>query len=91
MAASPQFKLYDEHNKYQGCMKYAEDAAIVISSWRQGTIRWQHALVVWREGKELQPAAESYDYVAQTIEKRIRNHNAKIRDKMNMSIPVEQQ
>ncbi len=75
MASSPELNIYDQHGKYQGCMKHAEDAAIVIGVWGGGSIRWNHKYTVWDEGEETQGAAESYDFVATTVNERIEAHN----------------
>ena len=51
-------------------LAYAEDAAGVVALYGEGaTIRFG-PLVVWREGKETQPAGESYDYVAEMVHAR---------------------
>jgi len=77
MAASPEYKIYNADGKYQGCMKHVEDAAIIIGVWQSGQIRWQHSVVVWSERDESQSAAESYDFVADIVAKRIHRHNVK--------------
>lgn len=66
MASSPPFKVYSAHGEYVASVKYLEDAAALIAScYTEGaTIRWGHSTILWTEGKESQPAAESYDFVA---------------------------
>ncbi len=71
MAASPQFKIY-RGAEYIGSCKYAEDAAMLMHG-EGDTIRNGHRVVdtVWTEGKEPQPASESYDFVQATIQRRL--------------------
>lgn len=69
MASSPRFKVY-RGGEYVAACKYAEDAAAIIAMSSSGVIKDGHARVVWEEGKEEQPAGESYDFVAQTIHAR---------------------
>ncbi len=71
MAGSPQFKVY-KGKEYIASCKYASDAAVLVAASPEGmTIRNGHSDIVWEEGKESQPAAESYDFVADTINDRI--------------------
>jgi len=73
MAASPQFKIY-RGSEYIGSCKYAEDAAMLMHG-EGDTIRHGHRVVdtVWTEGKELQPASESYDFVDDLIALRLKS------------------
>ena len=71
MGASPQFKVYTSENKYIGCMKDIEDCAAVVALREDGTIRFGHSWVLWREGMELQPAGESYDFVVRVCRQRL--------------------
>ena len=69
MAATPGLKVYCEKEYIAAC-KYAEDAAALVAL-SGGEIRLDHRLVVWREGAEDQPAAESFDHVATVVRRRI--------------------
>lgn len=84
MAGSPEFKVYDAQGEYQASTKEIEAAAALVAFYGNGaTIRWQHSRVVWTEGSEPQPAAESYDNVANVVSARRReiqiNALAKVR------------
>lgn len=71
MAASPQWKVYLGKD-YRAACKYIEEAACLVSFLGDGaTIRADHALIVWREGQEDQPASESYDHVTQVVHARL--------------------
>lgn len=73
MAASPGLKIYDAENEYRASFHYAEDAASFIAFLGDGaTIRNGHArkFILWSEGNEEQPAAESFDFVAETVNRR---------------------
>ena len=72
MAASPGFKVYTTANEYVAACKHIEDAAAIVALRGDGaTIRYNHRHIVWREGNEEQPAAESYDFVYETVMSRI--------------------
>lgn len=72
MAASPDWKVYDADKKYRAATKDVEDAAVLVAFYGDGaTIRYGHDFVVWTEGKEFQPAAESYDFVHEVAVQRI--------------------
>ena len=65
MAASPDWKVYDARGRYQAATKEPEAAAVLVSFYGYGaTVRFNHAWIVWTEGKEQQEAAESYDYAS---------------------------
>jgi hypothetical protein len=65
MAASPKFKVYDAQGEYQAACKRPEEAACLVTFLGDGaTVRLEHRRVVWTEGSEAQPAAESYDKAA---------------------------
>lgn len=70
MAASPPWKVYGPDNDYLGSVHHPSDAAAIIAAHGQGTIRWGHKLVTWREGAERISAGESYDEVAYTCYER---------------------
>lgn len=76
MAASPDLKLFDPRGQYVAALKHAEDAAAVLAVYGEGAkLRLGHSgPYVWIEGKESQPAAESYDFVATTVYARIAEH-----------------
>jgi hypothetical protein len=74
MASSPTLKVYDAAGEYIASVKYAEHAAVLVSVLGAGaTIRQGHArrMTLWTEGHELQPAAESYDFVANLVYERM--------------------
>lgn len=71
MAAAPKWKVYLD-DEYRAACKYVEDAAMLVAALGNGaTIRGDHAKrsTYWVEGREAQSAAESYDYVAETVRK----------------------
>lgn len=87
MASAPQFKIYTAAGEYIAAAKYAEDAAAIVAVCGQGdgaTIRAGHAKadIVWTEGAEDQPAAESYDHVRNTIARRIAERRSKDHEDM---------
>lgn len=68
MSAVPGWKVYDPSGTYQAACKEIEAAGALVGFYGDGsTIRLGHTFVVWREGHEEQPAAESYDGVAATV------------------------
>ena len=53
MAGSPEWKIYDASGNYQAAARHPKVAAIVVASLGPGaTIRWQHSLIVYTEGKD---------------------------------------
>ncbi len=68
MASTPRLKVYNADGEYVASFKHAEDAAILIEN---SEIRDGHKFVVWHEGREIQPAGESYDLVAECVYARI--------------------
>ena len=69
MAASPKWKVY-AGGEYRASCKYVEDAAVLVSVLGEGSeIREGHSRskAWWMEGKESQPAEESYDFVAMVV------------------------
>lgn len=83
MAGSPELKVYNPSGEYVAAFKYAEDAAVLVAALGEGTqIRDGHTkrCLVWDEGKEEQSAAESYDFVAQTVYARRSARWAKMRE-----------
>lgn len=83
MAASPDFKVYNAENDYRAAFKDASEAAILVAVLGDGsTIRYGHTRkgIVWEEGKEDQPAGESYDHVAEVVYARVEERNRPIRE-----------
>jgi hypothetical protein len=75
MAGSPEWKVYDAGGTYQAACKEPEAAGAVVALYGHGaTIRWQHSLIVWREGSERTSADDSYDYVANMVRTRVVDH-----------------
>jgi hypothetical protein len=72
MAASPQFKVY-RNGEYIAAVKYAEDAAVLAAMGGDVVVKYAHRKVVWREGSEEFPAAESYDRAANIMAGRAYN------------------
>lgn len=73
MAASPRLKIYNPEGEYVASCKYAEDAAALIAFLGDGAmIKASHRAEVWVEGKESQPASDSYAFVADTVHARER-------------------
>ena len=68
MAGAPEYKVYNAAGEYVAACKYVEDAASIVAQYGdRSVIRWRHQTVVWREGSEDQPAAESYDHVREVV------------------------
>lgn len=79
MASTPKLKCFNAEGEYVAACKYGEEAACIMSLNGEGSVvKYDHRLVVWEEGKEAQPAGESYDFVAITIRERIEEHFAAI-------------
>lgn len=73
------FKIFNGHGHYLAATRYPEEAAMLIAALGTGCeIRVGHRKVdaVWREGREKQPAAESYDFVAKIIRERTEKTHA---------------
>lgn len=66
MAASPKYKIY-RGKEYVASCKYPEDAAKLIASDEDTTVRLRHSIILWREGSEKFSAAESYDEAAEVM------------------------
>lgn len=72
MARAPEWKVYDAAGEYQAACKEVEAAASLLGFYGEGsTIRFNHRLTLWVEGSESQPASESFDFVSDTIAKRM--------------------
>lgn len=82
MAAAPLWKVYNSAKEYRAACKGVEEAAVLVAFLGEGaTIRCEHTLVLWIEGKEKQPASESYDHVVETVHARLGEHRAKLKQK----------
>lgn len=67
------WKIHLSTGKFIAACLYAEDAAALVASHgASATIRIGHTNVVWKEGKEIFGAGESYDRVASIIKERAR-------------------
>ena len=76
MAAAPYLKVYDSNGRYQSACHEVCAAAALMGLYGDGsTIRMGHAKknIAWTEGAEDQPATESYDFVADVIQRRFPN------------------
>ena len=70
MAAAPRLKVYNPGGVYVAACKHIEDSAALVALYGDGaTIRNGHRAtdIVWAEGREEQPAAESYSFVADIV------------------------
>ena len=82
MASSPMWKVYNARKEYRAACKGVEEAAVLVAFLGNGsTIRAEHTLVLWTEGAEVQPAAESYDYVADVVHLRLAVHRKAVAEK----------
>ena len=82
MAESPLFKVYNAAREYRASCKAPEECAVLVAFLGNGaTIRAGHSLILWTEGQEECPAAESYDRVAECVNWRLDDHRAKQRAK----------
>jgi hypothetical protein len=71
------WKVYDAEKVYQASCKEVELAAVIVAFLGDGaTIRCDHTLILWTEGKEGLPASESYDEVAAVVHARLGAHRA---------------
>jgi hypothetical protein len=73
MPQSPCWKVFDPSGEYVASFKYPEHAAVLVAAFGDGAqLRYLHAnkCTFWREGREAQPAGESYDFVAKTVRER---------------------
>lgn len=76
MAAAPQFKVFNAQGEYVAACKEIELAAVLVSFLGDGSqIRKGHNknAVLWTEGKEDQPASQSYDRVVELARWRMRS------------------
>jgi hypothetical protein len=81
MAGAPAFKVYNSKNEYVAACKLPADAGALVAVYGNGTtIRLGHSksAILWTEGKEKQPANESFDFVAETVRERLEAHWKKV-------------
>lgn len=72
MAQSLRFKLYNSSREYVGATRHVEDAAAFVALLGAGaTVRDGHRKVIWQEGDEDFPAADSYDAAGEVMLQRI--------------------
>ena len=68
---TPNWKIFNAHKEYVGCMKDPADAAAMASILGEGaTVKFTHRILVWTEGGETFSAGESYDEAARVMEQR---------------------
>jgi hypothetical protein len=79
MGATPVWKVYDAEGNYQASCKEPEAAAAVVAIYGEGArIKYDHAVVVWREGECGDGwAGNSYDEVAQVVRERVHAYAVK--------------
>lgn len=64
------FQIFTEAGEEIASFLHASDAGAFVAIIGEGsTIRYgfKDPVIVWHEGRETQPAGESYDFVAETI------------------------
>lgn len=67
------FHVIDKGGRLQAATRRAEEAALVVAFLGDGAevrIGRGRGRVIWREGAESQPAGESYDFAAATMNAR---------------------
>ena len=73
MASSPQWKVYDRDGKYQAACRQLEAAGALVAFYGDGaTLRFDHAYIVWTEGREATRAGASTEAFRETVECRLR-------------------
>ncbi len=77
MSSNLDYKVFDGSKQMIGSVMHAEDAAALVSLHTDGTVKWKHAVTVWREGKEEQSAGDSYDSAAAVMYERVDAYNRK--------------
>lgn len=75
----PKWKVYappgGAGSRYVAACRYPEDAAVLVALHGAGAqIKLRHRKIVWKEGAEAHPAAESYDSAARIILRRAYPH-----------------
>lgn len=68
--ASPRWKIY-VRGRYQAACRDLGAAAALMAFYGEGTIRDNHAGIMWLEGRDGR-AADSYDRVAEVVYSRVR-------------------
>lgn len=72
MSNSPVWKVYRD-GEFVGSCKYPEDAAALVSlGGEKAMVKYDHSLIVWREGQEEFSADESYDSAAAVMRDRVK-------------------
>jgi hypothetical protein len=73
MAQTPRFKVIDPTGDYAASCADAQAAAVLASFYGKGTVVRDKRVnvVVWREGREEQPASTSYHQAANVMWQRI--------------------
>lgn len=72
MAGVPKWKVYRD-GEYVGCVKHADDAAVLVSV-AGGVVKYDHRLIVWTEGAEAFEAGESYDRAGDVMRERVEQY-----------------
>jgi hypothetical protein len=68
------FRIYNADGEWMASARYAEDAARIVDLFEGGSVRYYPLnLVVWIDGREDQPASESWDHAAEVINQRVIN------------------
>jgi len=73
MASPLCLQVYAEGGQYVAAVRYAEDAAVVVANYQNGTVKMA-GRIVWREGRETFHAGESYDTAARIMYDRFDAH-----------------
>ena len=73
MASALVWKVY-RGRELVASTRYAEEAAAIVALTGTGVVK-RDGRTVWYEGREAQPAGESYDYATAVMHQRVRDHN----------------
>lgn len=68
------YKVRNAEKRIIAACTHAEDAAS-LASLHDGSVILVNGRIVWREGREIQSAGVSYDYAAEVIHQRQREHH----------------
>ena len=93
MAASPRFKVYGPDGEYEGCVKTPIAAAALAALFGDGaTIRDGHGKsdIVFTNGVD-GCAGDSYDQVAEVVERRIKERAIDFYKRHGLAVPQEWQ
>lgn len=85
------WKIFNASHEMIGSTMHAEDAAALVAMHTDGYVKWNHAVIVWREGRESQPASESYDFAAGCMLARMRGYNRRRYERLTASAMVSAQ